>query len=1466
MIIYERFYRKLGFNKIGMFNAPIIVPNKDIIYPFNTTMIVWDVEDTLTPITREILGVDKARRTHVKFVPEMTQDTVGHPRRNAVPILGTFNIVKSKDTSIKFYRPNQNFPTLTPRDLQVFSYMGLNHLYKYPSNVMLSLFKFQNILNTVIDKVIECNDREVFLPIPLPVKLPNFHKLERFAIRLPLETIKTITSYKQLLILELWKYLVPETKKNSIFSRIPEEQHKDITLVITNGENNIFINLDVFKRVSNEGGVDTVKTERASKTIETLEELEMVEDLELYSNPVKTEGDFKFFGRVQFKPLLFRKLFYIMLNKFLNSKPDTVVNTKDDTIVVKKDTDKLSKTLNEVSEVDEEKPTEKVKTIDKKKDVNLDKLADNVIKETIPEGKEEPDAIDNSATKLESNPDGEEGDNIEPEINKDTIDFTLQRHVEEIPIKEVSIQQIKEEKQPNQETSIVETVTKLKDNGLLSKAEERNIRNVLKEQPNKPSPFKGDNLKVRDYLQDDIIQDFDPKEAEITDNISVFDKSFNKNTTKALEKKYIKTQLKKDLMKTIYSVQNNKMVVLDHEIKQEDNILENTETHNVRVKLLNGAICNLKVDLPVIEEDGTFKMSGNRYLLRKQRTEIPIRKIDGTTVVLNSYYGKLFIKKAVKKKDDIGYWYFKTLSKMFEEGTINNLVVGNSSYPDLKLPNTYTKLSRYVKSFIFKTNRENYTFYFDYHEMNKKLKDLKLKLNGNYPIAYNPTRTKVLVINDREEISLLETKTGQLTVLEPFDSLLGLNIDNKPLENITVKIFKQHIPIVIFLGYYLGLEATIKMLKVKYEKKEKVSSKDINPAKEYILKFKDTKLVLQKDFGIGDLILGSLLEYKFLGDTDLRTWNQPALYGTIFNYLELRNIAITEIKLLENMFVDPITKSILEAFKQPVTFKGLLVRAAELLIEDNYVNPNTIDGQIIRGYERLSGMLYKELVTSLKDYENKSSYTKAKLTIDPYAIKNKLKEDSTTVLLDNLNPIAAIKQTEDVSYLGEGGRQAISMVKRTRVMHESEVGVISEGVKDNGEVGVTAYLSADPKISNIRGMVTNDDKQLEWSNIYSTTGLLAPFSSKDDPKRIKFVNIQSSHIVPINGARAPYVRTGYDSIIGVRVNDKFVTSAEMEGEVLDVKPDSVTIKYKNGETIEYKKKSWTSKEESETCYTFHLDTALVKGDKIKKDDTILYVREYFQPDIFNRKRVIYKDGTVINVALTEDPETFEDSGSISHKLTHTLGTKLTKVRSVVLSKDDEIYDIVKVGDKTEPTDPLFSFSSGGSLDTKDKQLMNILKDIKSNSPKAKIQGTIVRVQLFYNCEKKELSHSLFKLAELSDKQLKRETGYPGKVNSSYSIKGKPLLEGEVEIKIYIESVEDMGVGDKAIFSNQCKFTVGSIFNNECKTDNGEEVLGTFGFTSILHRIVNSPILIGTTGMLIEKIEKDIVDMYFKNLK
>ncbi len=1455
MIPYDRFYRKIGFNKISMFSTPIIIPNNNIVFPFKTTLVIWDVEDVIVPIKRENLGIDKKRKVYVKSPLELGKNTVGNPRRNANPIIGAFNIIKSKDTTMKFLRPNQSFPTINDRDIVVINYKGITNLYRYPSNIMLKIFKFQNVFNTVLDKVTELlnEDREVFLPIQLPKTIPSFYKLERFSIKLPLETIKSITTYKQLLILELWKYLKEETKKESLFSRLPQDKLENLTLLFSNGENIVLFNFTIFNKLIKDFDL-MVKRENYNGTIDTIKDLELVEDFELLEEfKLKTEGSFQVFGTTQFKPIVFRKLLYIMLNKIISDKPTTIINANDDIVVVKQDNTKLSKALTTPPEGGE------VKT-----DVDIEKITDKVIEETIPKTKEAEDSIGGNNLKEETDPDVEAGD--EKEITQSNIEFTLQRHTQEEPIKNISLQDIKEEKPINQEMYISDVVTKLKDNGLISKAEENSFKNTLKEQPKKKSPFVEDNksLTLGDYLRDEPIKEFNIQSAEIADNVVVMDKSFNKNTTKALEKEYLKNYYKKDLMKTIYSIQNNKMVIMDHNIERKENILENTETHNLKVKLLNGATCNLKVDLPKIEEDGTFKMSGNSYILRKQRTEIPIRKIDGLTVVLNSYYGKLFIKKAFRKKEDAGYWYFRTLGKMFESGEINNLVIGSSQYPDTTLPLTYTRISRYIRSFIIKVEKEDFTLYFDYLEIQKMLKDLKLKKVDGIPFGINKNNTKILFLNLKEEVSVVDVSSSAAKPLKNFDELLNIDVSKKPIETISVKIFKEYIPVVVFLSYYIGLESTIRMLKVVYEKVEKKAKKDIDPTKEYMLKFKDVILVLKRDYGIGDLILGALQDFTFLGDVELRMFNVQALFGTIFNYLQLRNIAITEIKLLENMYVDPITKSILEELKLPLTFKGLLVKAGELLLDDNYINPNNMSGQLIRGYERINGMLYKELILALKDYENKSSYTKAKLTLDPFAIKAKLKDDSTTVLLDNLNPITALKQTEDVSYLGEGGRQIVSMVKRTRVRDESEIGIISESVKDNGDVGVTAYLSVDPKIQNVRGMIKPDDGKLEWANAYSTTALMSPFANKDDPKRVKFIGIQSSHIVPIAGAKAPYVRTGYDSVLPVRAHDNFVKCALGKGVVKDVTDEGVLVKYDDKELGEmfYQKKKWTSKEEAETCFTYTVDSALRKGDKLEKDDTILYVVEYFQPDIFNRKRVIYKDGTTFNVALTEDPDTFEDSGSISHKLTETLSTKLTKVRSIVVDYKDEIYDVVKVNQKVEPTDTLFSFSSTGNLDTKDKKLMEILKEIKANSPKAKVQGKIIKVQVFYNCEKKELSHSLHTLATATDKLLIKDKGYPGRVDSSYSIKGKPLLPNEVEIKIYIETNELMGLGDKAIFGNQCKFTVGNIFRNECRTDDGTEVFATFGFTSVFHRIVNSPVLIGTTGMLIQGIENNIIEMYF----
>lgn len=352
--------------------------------------------------------------------------------------------------------------------------------------------------------------------------------------------------------------------------------------------------------------------------------------------------------------------------------------------------------------------------------------------------------------------------------------------------------------------------------------------------------------------------------------------------------------------------------------------------------------------------------------------------------------------------------------------------------------------------------------------------------------------------------------------------------------------------------------------------------------------------------------------------------------------------------------------------------------------------------------------------------------------------------------------------------------------------------------------------------------------------------------------------------------RAPAVRTGYESIVPLRSSDKFCISAETNGVVKKLTPTSMEVEYDNGKVKKYTIKSWTTKEEAGSCYSHTLVPNFKVGDKFNKDDSLLYNPHFFEPDIFYKGRVLYKQGTLVTVAIVDDPETYEDGGAISDKLKNRLGIKTTKVISVVVDKEDEILNMVEIGKKVEPTDILFTFMNQDAMamskDEKklDADTLSLLRDLKSSSPKAKVRGVIKDIVVYYNVDEgMEVTDSLGNLITASDKRLKINKGYPGKVNSSYSIKGVPLEKGKIEIKIYIEVNEEMGTGDKAIFCNQIKFTVGDIFSNKITAlDDGREIEALFGYTSIQNRIVNSPILMGSTCALIEHLEEKAIEIYF----
>lgn len=345
--------------------------------------------------------------------------------------------------------------------------------------------------------------------------------------------------------------------------------------------------------------------------------------------------------------------------------------------------------------------------------------------------------------------------------------------------------------------------------------------------------------------------------------------------------------------------------------------------------------------------------------------------------------------------------------------------------------------------------------------------------------------------------------------------------------------------------------------------------------------------------------------------------------------------------------------------------------------------------------------------------------------------------------------------------------------------------------------------------------------------------------------------------------KVPYIRTGYETIIPIKAGDKFAIVAEDSGVVTKVTKTSMEVKYDKLGVKSYKISNWTTKEESESCYTHVMVPNLKEKDKFVKDDTLIYNSSFFSPDMFNKNRVLYKQGDIVTVALLEDSETYEDSAGISKRLNTRLGTNVTKVKSIIVDVKDTILNLVNVGDKLVPTSSLFTLTDSLIMDKKlDPEVIKTLENIKSKTPKAKVKGVVNKIVVMYNCELDDMSDSLRDIVGESDKKLKAATGYTGRVNSGYSIQGKPLNEGQAEIKIYINVNDNMGIGDKAIFANQLKFTVGDIFESDIEAEDGTPVDATFSMRSIAARIVLSPISIGTTSMVLEKLQEKACELYF----
>lgn len=1327
--------------------------------------------------------------------------------------------------------------------ISVYNYNLLKDLYKYKSSLLSSHYKYLNLHSTVWHYVKHAiskeNESYQFIKIELPNVIPNVNVLDVILKFNPIKFARIVNDVRLAQVIDLYKWLISETRENSTLKNISDDDAKRIIIEFNYKGYSSFMPLFVIRSVCDES-----KIENNSKI-----------------SPLKT-----------------KKLFILTLYKIQNK-----INALLELDQQGEGTTLIDETPEEIGEqIKHEDDEEHDEDFDITHDTELPEISAATSTGNKPVSLAQVDkafddrianAVDTNIASLNQLLDEELKQNDASETDRIFEDSILQ----------IDSETEEENKSPivvNTDPEHLEKILKDKtlqdkfDNylkevmefKLLTSQEIRTLRKTFETRQGLKSPYDPNSTI-------DNFNKLQPGQTKLTkedtnldvDNPLVAD-NLKKEVVLSLDRKYLNTVMKKDISACITNIEKAGVIIKDYTVEDNSSVLGQYEVHKLTLKPLHGKESTVYFRLPKIDDEGEFTASGIRYRMRKQRTDLPIRKISPTRVALTSNYSKLFVFRTERKSFDSFAYIVDHIKETYiaGDGNIVKIQPGNFYSNLVLLPNMYTNMSMHFGS----VETDKYKFIFNYKHMTDYIDQNVIKeLAAKDLVFIGYDKSKNILVTDYQDNIFNYTKN--MEELGDLVDLLELDRAKLPKSFTMINILGDAIPLGVVMSYYLGISNLISVTGVQHQLLE--SNKQYKPTKdEIVLKFADYKLIIQATKPEHQLLFNGFFYFKdVIKQHSLKDFDYKEIYLALLEHRNLSLIHIKEINLLEELFLDPITIDVLASMNEPTDFFKLLFRANELLKDFAYPDINDPKYCRIRGYDRMPGLMYRALAESIRTYKFKGG-GKSKIELDPYKVWNYVTQDNTVKITEDNNPITDTKEIEAVTFSGMDGLNKDATPLYMRRFHKNDTGFISEATVDSGDVALNTYLTPYARFKDVRGLIDMDNQEHieNKSKLFSTSVLLSPGSDQDDPKRINFVNIQNGHTIMSEGYMQPLLRTGYEYMMPFKVGKLYCSIAKDDGTVTAKTDKLLTVKYKNGETESIQLGNRYGRMEG-SVYPHELATKLQVGNKFKKNDYLVYNTGFFEPDWLDPSKLVMKFGRTVKVALTMTNEVFEDSSAISTELSEDMSTIIVKEKSFIIEFNKNITGLIPEGTEVEPNDILFTvLDENTDYNNLSESTIEMLQSLASLSPKAKVKGKIDKYEIRYNGELSDMSPSLRKLASRLDRELYDETkgtaieNANGSVTSEYRVGGKNLNIDTLELKVYIRVRLTQAIGDKGVFANQMKSVISDVYTNTITTESGERVDAVFSYRGMLNRIVNSPILIGTTNRLLKHVSKQVADIYF----
>lgn len=876
--------------------------------------------------------------------------------------------------------------------------------------------------------------------------------------------------------------------------------------------------------------------------------------------------------------------------------------------------------------------------------------------------------------------------------------------------------------------------------------------------------------------------------------------------------------------------------IVDVKVEDTSNNMDYIDTYTVEMEDGFGKRFTLVFDIPKFKNNRFMRLRGNEKIMSGQLLLLPCLKTDEDTVQCVSNYNKIFIRRhgltgrSYPSSDRL----VKALRKY--NGSKMKIYYGDNKAicSKYELPADYID----VASQVNRIEIDHLVFYFN---QDIYYKEFKADPSKGIPFAVNKDDGMIWYYDNEYYHGDLITFIIASIISDREEKFKDIYESQKSASRLNyseASILANRIPLVVVLGYSLGLSGVFKLLKIDMEDSSKRMS--YNPDREGVIRFSDGYIKYKLNYSTS-MLLNGLSECP----TEAYSVNDINKRSMWLDFLDEFGGRILSDGLdnFADLFIDPITEDICKRCKIPSDYFQMLVYASNLLVDNKYNRHTDITGNRYRTNEIVAGYFYKAISKAYTDYKIQVKRgRRVGMTMKRSAVIDGIMQDPMSSDLSIMNPLLEIEAANTVSFKGLSGMnsdRSYGLDKRT--YDDSMINKLALSTGFAANVGINRQTTIDMDIEGKRGYIKQSKQDdMSVTKTFSMSEAVTPFgTTRDDPFRSAMTFIQTSkHSMRTSRSSPLLVTNGADEAMPYLVSDTFAFKAKEDGEVIEiVDDDHMIIKYKRNIVTTDNKAYDTEcislknevKKNSDGGFfiTLKLDTDLAVGAKFKKGDIVAYDRSSFSSSRGEDDNLAFNLGVLAKVAILNTDEGFEDSTSVSNWLSEAMATDVVVEKDKDLSKNTNLYYLVKVGQEVQEGDPLMIFQN--SFDENDANLLlkNItdpeyVSDLGRVKLKSKYTGVIQDIKIYRTCEISEMSESLARVVTSYEKKIKAQKA----MYKKYNMPGANLLDPDykmeatgkmknnpdgVKIVIYIKYGDMLSVGDKVVAQSANKGVVKNIF-------------------------------------------------------